>query len=107
MGPNISKLGKKYQSDLEAEMGKLQQPISSEKITSKIQKCTKENIKKTKKEAPKRKLKWRTAEIKTLIRERRKAERTYKRTPSTENRIAYKKLKRQTRRAVREERRNQ
>jgi hypothetical protein len=36
----------KYQSDLEAEIGKLQQPISSEKITSTIQKCAKENIKK-------------------------------------------------------------
>jgi hypothetical protein len=36
----------KYQSDLKVEMGKLQQPISSEKITSKIHKCTKENIKK-------------------------------------------------------------
>jgi hypothetical protein len=59
-------------------MGKLQQPISSEKITNTIRKCAKENIKKTKVEAPKRKLKWRTTQIITFIRERRKAVRTYK-----------------------------
>jgi hypothetical protein len=89
-------------------MRKLQQPISLEKITCTIQKCAKENIKKkTKEEAPKRKLKWRTTEIITLIREKRKAERTYKRTPSTENLIANKNLKAQTRRTMREERRNQ
>jgi hypothetical protein len=86
--------------------------ISSEKIISTIQKCAKENIKKTKEEAPKRKLKWRTAEIISSlqnynIRERRKSERTYKRTPSTKNLIAYKKLKAQTRQAVKEKRKNQ
>jgi hypothetical protein len=58
----------KCQYDLETEMSKLQQPISTEKITSAIQKCAKKNIKKTKEEAPKRKLKWRTTEIITLIR---------------------------------------
>jgi hypothetical protein len=45
----------KYQNDLEAEMRKLQQPISSEKITSTIQKCAKENIKKNKRGSSKKK----------------------------------------------------
>jgi hypothetical protein len=96
----------KYQNYLEAEMGKLHQPISSEKITSTIQKCAKENIKKNERSS-KKKLIWRTTEIITLIRERRKAEKTYKQNPSTENLIAYKKLKAQTRRAMKEARRNQ
>jgi hypothetical protein len=50
------------------EIGKLQQPISSEKMTSTIQKCAREH---QKREQPR------------LIRARRKAERTNKRTPKT------------------------
>jgi hypothetical protein len=57
MDPHISKLGK------------LKQPLSTEKMTSAIQKFAKKNIKKTKEEAPKRKLKWRSTEIIPLIRQ--------------------------------------
>jgi hypothetical protein len=45
MDPNISANWEKYQNVFEAEMRKLQQQIFSEKITSTIQKCAKENIK--------------------------------------------------------------
>jgi hypothetical protein len=49
---------------------------------------------------PKKKMKWITTEIRQKIRERIKAERTYKKKPSTDNLLIYKRVKAETRRMM-------
>jgi hypothetical protein len=53
---------------------------------------------------PKKKMKWITTEIRQKIRERRKTERTYKKKPSTENLLIYKRVKAETRRMMKKTR---
>jgi hypothetical protein len=84
-------------------METLSHPITAETMTHTLRKCAEKNIKKTKDQVPKRKLKCRTPEIQKKIRERRKAKRTYQQNPTTENLIIYKREKAQTRRAMKEE----
>jgi hypothetical protein len=55
------------------------------------------NIKRTNAETNTRKLVWMTPELRSLVRQRRKAERHMKRTPTQDNIIVYKKIKAQTR----------
>jgi hypothetical protein len=71
------------------------------KDRSHIYSSTEANVKRTNETIPKKKMKWITIEIRQKIREMRKAERTYKKQPSTDNLLIYKLVKAERRRMKR------
>jgi hypothetical protein len=76
-----------YHSSLARALRNTDERLSIKEITKTIFESAAQNIKRTSQEIPKRKLKWMTPQINDKIRERRKTERKYKRTSSTDNLI--------------------